>query len=157
MTMLVAFTVIFPRFFEVPARWNCILTTLFSDVLPNGSSSICSVSKDMTAGNIHSRQQLNGDFGVICLTARQHKFYYLTGSVDQSVNFRGLSSTACTDILLVFRVYSPFFAPALCGCALMEVLSMLNSFSSAFAFSFRKIRYRVPLSRHLQKRLYTVL
>ena len=48
----------------------------------------------------------------------------ITQSIDNSVNFCGLSTPAGSDILVVFRIYSPFFAPALCGCALMEVLSM---------------------------------
>lgn len=157
MAMLVTFTVIFPRFSEIPARWDRIFTTLFGDILPYRSRAISFVGKDMTAGNVHSRQQSDSRFGIIGLTAGQNKIDDLTGTVDESVNFCGLSAAASADILPVFSVYSPFFAPALCGCALMDVLSMLSSFSSAFAFSFRKIRYRVPSSRHLQKRLYTVL
>ena len=157
MTMLVAFPVIFPRFFDVPARRNRIFTAMFGDILPDGSSSIRFIRKDVAAGDVHFFQQFHGDFGVICLTAGQEEIHDLTVSVDQSMDFRVLSTTASADILPVFRIYSPFFAPALCGCALTEVLSMLSSFSSAFAFSLRKMRYRVPSSRHLQKRLYTVL
>ena len=157
MTMLVAFPVIFPRFFDVPARRNRIFTTMFGDILPDGSSSICLIRKDVATGDVHFLQQFHGDFGVICLTAGQDEIHNLTVSVDQSMDFRVLSAAASADILPVFRIYSPFFAPALCGCALMEVLSMLSSFSSTFAFSLRKMRYRVPSSRHLQKRLYTVL
>ena len=157
MTMLVAFPVIFPRFFDVLTRRNRIFTAMFGDILPDGSSSIRLIRKDMTAGDVHFLQQFHGDFGVICLTSGQQEIHDLTITIDQSMDFRVLSTTASADILPIFRVYSPFFAPALCGCALMEVLSMLSSFSSAFAFSLRKMRYRVPSSRHLQKRLYTVL
>ena len=157
MTMLVPFPVIFPRFFDVPARRNRIFTAMYGDILPNGSSSIRLIRKDVAAGDIHFLQQFHGDFGIICLTAGQDKIHNLTVSVDQSMDLRVLSAAASADILPVFRIYSPFFAPALCGCALTEVLSMLSSFSSAFAFSLRKMRYSVPSSRHLQKRLYTVL
>ena len=157
MTMLVPFPVIFPRFFDVLTRRNRIFTAMFGNILPDGSSSVRLIRKDMTAGDIHFLQQFHGDFGIICLTAGQEEIHDLTVSVDQSMDFRVLSAAASADILPVFRIYSPFFAPALCGCALMEVLSMLSSFSSAFAFSLRKMRYRVPSSRHLQKRLYTVL
>ena len=157
MTMLVAFTIIFPRFFDVPARRNCIFTAMFGNIFPDRSRSVCLIRKDMTAGDIHFLQQFHSNFGVIRLTAGQDEIYNLTVTIDQSMDFCVLSTAASADILPVFRVYSPFFAPALCGCALMEVLSMLSSFSSAFAFSLRKIRYSVPSSRHLQKRLYTVL
>ena len=157
MTMLVAFPVIFPRFFDVLTRRNRIFTAMFGDILPDRRRSVCLIRKDMTAGDVHFLQQFHGDFGVICLTAGQEEIHDLTVSVDQSMDFRVLSAAASADILPVFRIYSPFFAPALCGCALMEVLSMLSSFSSAFAFSLRKMRYSVPSSRHLQKRLYTVL
>ena len=157
MTTLVAFAVIFPRFSDVLTRRNRIFTAMFGDILPDGSSSIRLIRKDMTAGDIHFLQKFHSNFGVIRLTAGQDEIHDLTVTIDQSMDFRVLSTTASADILPVFRIYSPFFAPALCGCALMEVLSMLSSFSSAFAFSLRKMRYRVPSSRHLQKRLYTVL
>ena len=157
MTMLVPFTVVFPRFFDILTRRNRIFTAMFGDILPDGSSSIRLIRKDVAAGDVHFLQQFHGDFGVIRLTAGQDEIHDLPVTVDQSMDFRVLSTTASADILSVFRIYSPFFAPALCGCALTEVLSMLSSFSSAFAFSLRNIRYSVPSSRHLQKRLYTVL
>ena len=124
MTALVSFTVIFPRFFDVLTRRNRIFTAMFGDILPDGSSSIRLIRKDMTAGDVHFLQQFHGDFGVICLTAGQEEIHDLTVSVDQSMDFRVLSAAASADILPVFRIYSLFFAPALCGCALMEVLSM---------------------------------
>ena len=34
------------------------------------------------------------------------------------------TSSAYTDKLVVFSVYCPFFTPELCGCALIEVLSI---------------------------------
>ena len=157
MTTLVAFAVVFPRFFDILTRRNRIFTAMFGDILPDGSSSIRLIRKDMTSGDIHFLQQFHGNLCVIRLTAGQEEIHDLPVTVDQSMDFRVLSTTASADILPVFRIYSPFFAPALCGCALTEVLSMLSSFSSAFAFSLRKMRYRVPSSRHLQKRLYTVL
>ena len=157
MTMLVAFPVIFPRFLDISARRNRILTAMFGNILPDGSSSVCLIRKDVAAGDVHFLQQFHGNFGVIRLTAGQDEIHDLTVPVNQGMDFRVLSAAASADILPVFRIYSPFFAPALCGCALTEVLSILSSFSSALAFSLRKIRYSVPSSRHLQKRLYTVL
>ena len=115
MTMLVAFVVIFPRFFDVLTRRNRIFTAMFGNILPDGSSSIRLIRKDMTAGDVHFLQQFHGDFGVIRLTAGQEEIHDLTVSVDQSMDFCVLSTTASADILPVFRVYSPFFAPALCG------------------------------------------
>ena len=96
-------------------RGGIVYSTPFGDVRPDGSRSIGFVSKNMTAGNVHSRQQFDSHFGVISLPAGQDKVHDLTGTVDQSMNFGGLSAAACADILPVFRVYSPFFAPALCG------------------------------------------
>lgn len=157
MTMLVAFTVIFSRFFDVLTRRNRIFTAMFGNILPDGGRSVCLIRKDVAAGDIHFLQKFHSNFGVIRLTAGQDEIHDLTITIDQSMDFRVLPTTASADILPVFRIYSPFFAPALCGCALTEVLSMLSSFSSAFAFSLREMRYRVPSSRHLQKRLYTVL
>lgn len=157
MTALVPFPVIFPRFFDVLTRRNRIFTTKFGDILPDGSRSVCLIRKDVTSGDIHFLQQFHGNFGIIRLTTGKDEIHDLTVTVNQSMDLGVLSAAASADILPVFRIYSPFFAPALCGCALMEVLSILSSFSSAFAFNLRKIRYSVPSSRHLQKRLYTVL
>ena len=63
--------------------------------------------------------------------------------ICDSMNFCGLSTAAYPDKLVVFRIYSPFFAPALCGCALMEVLSMHRFSRSASALSSWKMRRRV--------------
>ena len=111
MTMLVAFPVIFPQFFDVPARRNRIFTAMFGYILPDGSSSVGLICKDVAAGDIHFLQQFHGNFGVICLTAGQDEIHNLTVSVDQSMDFRVLSAAASADILPVFRIYSPFLHP----------------------------------------------
>ena len=41
-----------------------------------------------------------------------------------SMDFCSLSTMTYTDKLVVFRIYSSLFAPALCGCALILVLSI---------------------------------
>ena len=52
--------------------------------------------------------------------AENFKFIEETLNMD----FCNLSTMTYTDKLVVFSVYCPFFAPALCGCALMLVLSI---------------------------------
>lgn len=134
--MLVAFTVIFPRFFEILARRDRVFTAMFGNILPDGSSSVCFICKDVTAEDIHFFQQFHGDYGVIRLTAGQDEIHELTVTVDQSMDFRVLSAAVSADILPVFCIYSPFFAPVLCGCALIEVLSMFKFFQFSFYVQF---------------------
>ena len=57
-----------------------------------------------------------------------------------SIKQTGLPNPSTTAwVLVVFSVYCPFFAPALCGCALIEVLSMLRFSKSASSFKASKI------------------
>lgn len=108
MTVLVAVMVIFPRFLDVPARRNCIFNAKFGDILPDRSSSVYLIRKDVAAGDVCFLQQLHSDFSVIRLTARQDEIHDLPVTVDQSMDFCVLPTASSADILSVFRRYSLF-------------------------------------------------
>ena len=60
-------------------------------------------------------------------------------SIYNSMDLGCFTSSAYTDKLVAFSVYCPFFAPALCGCVLIEVLSILRFSKSASSFKALKI------------------
>ena len=80
------------------------------------------------------------------LTSCKHKANRIAQSIYNSMDLGCFTSSAYTDKLVVFVVYCPFFAPTLCGCALIEVLSMLRFSKSAS--SFRVSKYE-EVYRHL--------
>ena len=49
------------------------------------------------------------------LPACEHKVDWIPQSVYNHMDFCSLSTATCSNKLIVFRIYSPFFAPALCG------------------------------------------
>ena len=72
------------------------------------------------------------------------------------MNFCALSPMTSTYKLIIFAVYSPFFAPALCGCTFITVESNDKFSISASAFNALKYLSVYHSSRHLQNLLYTV-
>ena len=106
-----------------PGR-NGIVGLLLRDIVPDLLRTIGLVAQNVASGNLQLREQINGRTCVMNLTAGEQKSDGVPQSIHNSVDFCGLSAPACSDKLVVIRIYSPFFAPALCGCALMEVLSM---------------------------------
>ena len=62
-----------------------------------------------------------------------------------------LPTTADPNMLIHITVSSPFFAPALCWCALQEVLSMLISCRSASILSSWNIFSKIPYLCHFAK------
>lgn len=59
-------------------------------------------------------------------------------------------------VLVCFGIFSPFFAPAACWCALQEVLSIETSCISASADRDSKRFWNTPFWFHKRKREYTV-
>ena len=105
-------------------EWDLILFSLLCDIGANGLCSICFISQNVAARNVHSRKQIDGGTGIKDVSAGKQKVDGISQRIHNSMDFCSLSTMTYTDKLVVFRIYSPPFAPALCGCALMLVLSI---------------------------------
>ena len=86
--------------------------------------SICFITQNVASRNFHFRKQIDGDTGIKDVSAGKQKVDGISQCIHNSMDFCSLSTVTYTDKLVVFRIYSPLFAPALCGCALMLVLSI---------------------------------
>ena len=124
MPLLVGVEITGPRISAILPWRDGIVGLLLGDVVPDLLRTIGLVTKNVAPFDLKLREQINGRTCVMHLTAGEQKMDRITQSIDNSVNFCSLSSPAITNKLVVFRIYSPFFAPALCGCALILVLSM---------------------------------
>ena len=113
-----------PRLDHIAFGWDCIRCSLLCDVSANGLCSVCFITQNVAAGNIHFRKQIDGGTGIKDVSAGKQKMDGISQSIHNCMDFCGLSTMTYTDKLVIFRIYSPLFAPALCGCALMLVLSI---------------------------------
>ena len=113
-----------PRLDHIAFGWDCIRCSLLCDVSANGLCSVCFITQNVAAGNIHFRKQINGGAGIKDISAGKQKMDRISQSIHNCMDFCSLSTMTYTDKLVIFRIYSPLFAPALCGCALMLVLSI---------------------------------
>ena len=113
-----------PRLDHIAFGRDRIRCSLLCDVGANGFCSICFIAQNVAAGNIYFRKQINGGTGIKDVPASEQKVDGISQCIHNSMDFCSLSTATCADKLVVFRIYSPFFAPALCGCALMHVLSI---------------------------------
>lgn len=124
MPLLVGVEITGPRIGAVLPWWDGVAGLLLGDVVPDFLRAIGFVAQNVAPFDLKLREQINGRTCIMHLTAGEQKMDRIAQSVYNSMDFRGFSTPAGSDKLVVFRIYSPFFAPALCGCALMEVLSM---------------------------------
>ena len=113
-----------PRLDHIAFGWDRIRCSLLCDVSANGLCSVCFIAQNVAARNIHFRKQFNGGTGIKDVSTGKQKMDRISQSIHNCMDFCSLSATTYTNKLVVFRIYSPLFAPALCGCALMLVLSM---------------------------------
>ena len=124
MPLLVDVEITGPRIGAVLPGWDGVVGLLSGDIVPDFLRTIGFVAQNVAPFDLKFRQKINGRTCIMHLTAGEQEMYRITQSIDNSVDFCGLTPPAGSDKLVVFRIYSPFFAPALCGCALIEVLSM---------------------------------
>ena len=113
-----------PRLDHITFGWDRIRCSLLCDVSANGLCSVCFIAQNVAARNIHFRKQINGGTGIKDVSTGKQKMDRISQSIHNCMDFCSLSATTYTNKLVVFRINSPLFAPALCGCALMLVLSM---------------------------------
>ena len=113
-----------PRLDHITFGWDRIRCSLLCDVSANGLCSVCFIAQNVAARNIHFRKQINGGTGIKDVSTGKQKMDRISQSIHNCMDFCSLSTMTYTDKLVVFRIYSPLFAPALCGCALMLVLSI---------------------------------
>ena len=122
--LLISVEITKPRLDHIAFGWDRIRCSLLCDVSANGICSVCFITQNVASGNVHFRKQIDGDTGIKDVSAGKQKVDGIPQSIHNSVDFCGLSTMTYTDKLVIFRIYSPLFAPALCGCALMLVLSI---------------------------------
>ena len=113
-----------PRLNHITFGWDRIRCSLLCDVSANGLCSVCFITQNVAAGNVHFRKQINGDTGIKDVSTGKQKMDRISQSIHNCMDFCSLSTMTYPDKLVVFRIYTPLFAPALCGCALMLVLSI---------------------------------
>lgn len=113
-----------PRLNHITFGWDRIRCSLLCDVSVNGLCSVCFIAQNVAARNIHFRKQFNGGTGIKDVSTGKQKMDRISQSIHNCMDFCSLSATTYTNKLVVFRINSPLFVPALCGCALMLVLSM---------------------------------
>ena len=124
MEFLIGVEIAEPRLDHITFGWDRIRCSLLCDVSANGLCSVCFIAQNVAARNIHFRKQINGGTGIKDVSTGKQKMDRISQSIHNCMDFCSLSATTYTNKLVVFRIYSPLFAPALCGCALMLVLSM---------------------------------
>lgn len=124
MAFLIGVEIAEPRLDHITFGWDRIRCSLLCDIGANGLCSICFISQNVAARNVHSRKQIDGGTGIKNVSASKQKVDGISQRIHNSMDFCSLSTMTYTDKLVVFRIYSPLFAPALCGCALMLVLSI---------------------------------
>ena len=121
---LVSVEIAEPRLDHITFGWDRIRCSLLCNIGANRLCSICLITQNVAVGNIHFRKQIDGGTGIKDVSAGKQKVDGISQRIHNSMDFCSLSTTTYTNKLVVFRIYSPFFAPALCGCALMLVLSI---------------------------------
>ena len=70
MAFFVKNPITFPRIFSIGFWWNSIISVLLLDIIQNFTGSICFISQNGTIGNINARQQTDGNFGIMDISAR---------------------------------------------------------------------------------------
>ena len=124
MTFFISVEIAEPRLDHIAFGWDRIRCSLLRNVGANGLCSICFIAQNVASGNIHFRNQIDGGAGIKDVSTGKQKMNRISQSIHNSMDFCSLSTATYTNKLVAFRIYSPFFAPALCGCALMLVLSI---------------------------------
>ena len=84
------------------------------------SESVCLVCKDGAFGDVN--------FEITRLIAGRVKARHLFDEFKKRMAFGSLACVAFTDILTFFCIYSLLFAPILCRCVLMDLLTIFSFF-----------------------------
>ena len=93
------------------------------DIIQYFIGSIRFISQNCAVGNIKMRQNIDSNSSVMDISRAQLDIDWITKTIYNSMDFCRFASTTATNKLVLLAVYSPFLAPALCGCALMTVES----------------------------------
>jgi hypothetical protein len=93
----------------------------------------------------------------VYIAASEKQPDWVADTIDKSMDFCVLSAAGNANILVRFRSYSPFFAPAACWCTLVLVLSSDMSCISASIVKISNIFSITPASDHLANLSYSVL
>ena len=153
MAFFVKKPVTFPRIFCIRLRRNCVISILLLDVVQDFLRSIRFICNDSTIGNINMRQNINSDSKIVYVSTCQLNVNRITKTIYNSMNLGCLSSTAGSDKLVIFAVYSPFLAPELLGWAFITVESKDRISISESWVNTSKMHKKVLSSCHLQNLL----
>lgn len=123
-TLFVSVKVTRPRIGAILLGRNGVACLLLRDIFSDCLGAIRLVAQNVASGDFDLREQVDCSTCIMDLAPGEHEMDRISQCIHNSMDFRGLSTTTISNKLVVFRIYSPFFAPALCGCALIEVLSI---------------------------------
>ena len=113
-----------PRLDHITFGWDRIRCSLLCDVSANGLCSVCFSPRMLLPEIFTSESKSMAALASKMFPPVSRKWTGFPQSIHNSMDFCSLSTVTYTNKLVIFRIYSPFFAPALCGCALMLVLSI---------------------------------
>ena len=90
-----------------------MISILLLNVVQYFLRSIRCICKDGAIRNIDVRQNINGNGRIMYIPTCQLNVYWITKTIYNSMNLGCFSTTAGSNKLVIFAVYSPFLAPAL--------------------------------------------
>ena len=137
----------------VAFRRNGIFGILSLDIVQNFICCVSSVSQDITVRNIYMWEYIHSYGGIMNVSRRKLKVKRIAKTINNGMNFGSLTTTTSTNKLILFAIYSPFLAPALCWCAFTLVESSDKFSISASTLSAWNRRRNVLSSLHLRNRL----
>lgn len=114
MAFLILPPITFPRILVVYFRRYGKSRTLFADEVTNTLGTVGLVSHNNASTDIDQGQNICGDCAVVDVPTRKQQFDRVAKRIDQRVNLCILPAARYADVLIGFRAYSPFFAPAAC-------------------------------------------
>lgn len=108
MPLLVGAEIAGPWIGAILSGWDGVAGLLSGDIVPDSLRAIGFVAQNVAPFDLKLREQINGRTCVMHLTAGEQEMYRITQTIDNCVNFCGLTTPAGSDKLVVFRIYSPF-------------------------------------------------
>ena len=102
MAFLIGVEIAEPRLDHITFGWDRIRCSLLSDIGANGLCSICFISQNVAARNVHSRKQIDGGTGIKDVSAGKQKVDGISQCIHNSMDFCSLSTVTYTDKLVVF-------------------------------------------------------
>ena len=102
MAFLIGVEIAEPRLDHITFGWDRIRCSLLCDVSANGLCSVCFITQNVAARNVHSRKQIDGGTGIKDVSAGKQKVDGISQCIHNSMDFCSLSTMTYTGKLVVF-------------------------------------------------------